>query len=196
MDAKNSEIGRLRSRLDEAGEALRPKMGPALERWRTAAAELDSLLSSERTMLEGAKRDVAALQNRIESRFEEIDALSDLLNGHREPLQDAGRGTGNPDVQRRYDVSTRELATLSRLLRTAEDRASWLGNVNSALAQCPSWWRFMPMGWQKRKQADRLQRKGLFDAQAYLQRYPDVAQAGMNPLRHYIEHGQAEGRLR
>jgi hypothetical protein len=33
-----------------------------------------------------------------------------------------------------------------------------------------------------------------FDAAFYLERYPDVRQAGMNPLRHYLRHGAAEGR--
>ncbi len=36
--------------------------------------------------------------------------------------------------------------------------------------------------------------RALFDADWYLQTYPDVAQAGLNPLRHYLEHGAAEGR--
>ncbi|MGA3240759.1 MAG: hypothetical protein ABSG03_31185 [Bryobacteraceae bacterium] len=34
----------------------------------------------------------------------------------------------------------------------------------------------------------------LFDAEFYLERYPDVRQARMNPLRHYLLHGAAEGR--
>jgi hypothetical protein len=34
----------------------------------------------------------------------------------------------------------------------------------------------------------------LFDTAFYLDRYPDVGQAGMNPLWHYLRHGAAEGR--
>lgn len=34
-----------------------------------------------------------------------------------------------------------------------------------------------------------------FDADWYLARYPDIARAGINPLVHFIEHGQKEGRL-
>ncbi len=33
-----------------------------------------------------------------------------------------------------------------------------------------------------------------FDGPAYLERYPDVAQAGANPLLHYVQSGRAEGR--
>lgn len=35
---------------------------------------------------------------------------------------------------------------------------------------------------------------GLFDGPAYLAAYPDVAESGMDPLRHYVEHGESEGR--
>jgi glycosyltransferase involved in cell wall biosynthesis len=33
-----------------------------------------------------------------------------------------------------------------------------------------------------------------FDVQDYLERYPDVAEYGMNPLVHYLEYGASEGR--
>lgn len=35
----------------------------------------------------------------------------------------------------------------------------------------------------------------LFDQDGYLQRYPDVAQAGIDPIEHYVMHGAAEGRI-
>ena len=34
----------------------------------------------------------------------------------------------------------------------------------------------------------------LFDRAGYLQRYPDVAEAGIDPVEHYVVHGTAEGR--
>jgi hypothetical protein len=40
----------------------------------------------------------------------------------------------------------------------------------------------------------RLRRSGLFDSRFYLTRYPDVKQAGINALRHYLRYGAAEGR--
>jgi len=45
--------------------------------------------------------------------------------------------------------------------------------------------RLLQQGWAVRR---------LFDAAFYLERYPDVRQAGMNPLWHYLRHGAAEGR--
>ncbi|MCA0912776.1 hypothetical protein [Marinobacter nauticus] len=34
-----------------------------------------------------------------------------------------------------------------------------------------------------------------FDPHWYLQQYPDIARAGLNPLEHYLNHGINEGRL-
>jgi len=34
-----------------------------------------------------------------------------------------------------------------------------------------------------------------FDEKFYLEHYPDIAQAGVDPYRHYIERGRAEGRM-
>ena len=45
------------------------------------------------------------------------------------------------------------------------------------------WWRMM-----------QLRRSGIFDAGWYNRTYHDVAASGMNPLRHYVCHGAAEGR--
>ncbi|MCU0723966.1 MAG: glycosyltransferase, partial [Planctomycetes bacterium] len=39
-----------------------------------------------------------------------------------------------------------------------------------------------------------LEACGLFDPAAYLERYPDVARAGVPPVLHYLEHGDREGR--
>lgn len=48
-------------------------------------------------------------------------------------------------------------------------------------------------GWKLRKSIKDLRNKG-FDAEWYLKQYPDVAQANVNPAKHFILHGQFEGR--
>jgi hypothetical protein len=45
-----------------------------------------------------------------------------------------------------------------------------------------------------KRQIARLKRSGLFDADWYLRYYTDVAEAGIDPLRHYVEFGAKEGR--
>ncbi|GAK54090.1 glycosyl transferase, group 1 [Candidatus Moduliflexus flocculans] len=39
-----------------------------------------------------------------------------------------------------------------------------------------------------------IRQSGLFDQEYYLKQNPDVAQAGVNPLRHFLRHGGFEGR--
>lgn len=39
-----------------------------------------------------------------------------------------------------------------------------------------------------------LEASGLFDRERYLEMYPDVAQAALDPIRHYVLHGAREGR--
>ncbi|MHB8872551.1 MAG: glycosyltransferase family 61 protein [Myxococcaceae bacterium] len=49
--------------------------------------------------------------------------------------------------------------------------------------------------WQNRKIEWRLLETGLFDRAYYLRNAPDVAAAGRDPLRHYLDAGAAEARL-
>ena len=39
-----------------------------------------------------------------------------------------------------------------------------------------------------------IARSALFDREWYLKTYPDVAESGMDPIRHYIAFGAREGR--
>ena len=52
--------------------------------------------------------------------------------------------------------------------------------------------------YQSRREADALtefvRNSGLFDSAWYLRAYPDVAQAGLDPLQHYCTFGRTEGR--
>ena len=47
---------------------------------------------------------------------------------------------------------------------------------------------------QLRRQVRLVLRSGLFDADWYLGRYPDVAAAGLDPVLHFLRHGAGEGR--
>ena len=48
--------------------------------------------------------------------------------------------------------------------------------------------RYLDPIWQRHGNPSRL-----FDTAWYLKRYPEVKQAGLDPLRHYLEHGAAAG---
>lgn len=48
--------------------------------------------------------------------------------------------------------------------------------------------------WQLRRQVALVRDSGYFDRQWYLSQNPDIQQAGMDPLRHFVAHGGQEGR--
>lgn len=87
---------------------------------------------------------------------------------------------------------------LERKLREARELAEWHLRVSAILLAFPKrWlWRFAPLRWRRKRLLELLQREGLFDGSAYLERYPDVAEAGMDPFSHYLLHGLMEGRVR
>ena len=97
----------------------------------------------------------------------------------------------------------REIIALTVLLReqekltdAADNRADWLRDVALTLMNQPSWWSLLPASWRSRRQRRLLRRNRLFDGDAYLARYPDVAVTRIDPLRHYLSYGIKENRLR
>ncbi|NBC36894.1 hypothetical protein GTZ99_10025 [Novosphingobium sp. FSY-8] len=94
-----------------------------------------------------------------------------------------------------------EIATLTGLLQrqaqaaeNALNQADLLRALQAEVLKSSGWWGWLPARWQSRVRYRRLRDKGLFDAAAYLQAYPDVAASGMDPLRHFVLHGLNEGR--
>lgn len=112
---------------------------------------------------------------------------------------EAARSTSERKLAARFDELARLTAILSDESRRAEasdTQSQWLRNVRRLEESFPVWWAVMPAAWRQRRTHRRYARAGLFDAAAYLVLYPDVAAQGMDPVRHYILHGMAEGRTR
>ncbi len=93
-----------------------------------------------------------------------------------------------------------ELAFLTNTLLSAEAKVERGGNMLNWLIEVtrffmsskPWWWTLMPKRWRRERELRHLARLGLFDAQAYAEKYPDVKDAGLDPLHHYIFHGLQE----
>lgn len=108
------------------------------------------------------------------------------------------------DVTRaKLDDRFGEIATLTNILREEEashvmtrGQLDWLRDLATSLRSQPKWWSLMPSEWRARRESEWLKRRGLFDGAAYLRRHPDVAEAGFEPLHHYVQHGLQEGRSR
>lgn len=111
----------------------------------------------------------------------------------------ADRTSNERNLAARFD----ELARLTAIVTdevtradTWETASQWLSDVRRIEEGFPAWWAIMPSSWRQRRAHRRYRSAGLFDAAAYLALYPDVAEQGMDPIRHYILHGMAEGRTR
>ena len=99
-----------------------------------------------------------------------------------------------------------EIASLTRMLAKAEaasrasrERLEWLRETSAVFVNGSTTLKgrllaLLPAALAHKRQQRLLEREGLFDAESYLQKNPDVASNGMNPLGHYIFHGMDEGR--
>ncbi|MFC0082672.1 glycosyltransferase family 2 protein [Aciditerrimonas ferrireducens] len=93
------------------------------------------------------------------------------------------------------EVSVRPAAdSLSR----AEPLATWLECFDQVCQRYPAWSWPVQLGrtHTRLEILIRMARPGDFDAEAYLAANPDVAQAGVDPVRHAVLHGFREGRVR
>ena len=96
-----------------------------------------------------------------------------------------------------YHFINQQLFDEKRLAQATIEQQQWLLSVSKALLEPGRWWvRFLSPARRERLLLRRLSRRELFDSEAYLNRYDDVARSGMNPLEHYIRHGMQEGRTR
>jgi hypothetical protein len=104
-------------------------------------------------------------------------------------------------LKERFD----EIAVLTKMVMEKQTRAEKLQHASedirramAALLDVDQKTLFGKIGFVRkarvRKRAALLQRCEIFDADWYRQRYKDVADAGVDPLRHYVEHGIREGR--
>ncbi|ARU16699.1 methyltransferase domain-containing protein [Croceicoccus marinus] len=191
------EAGKLQKDLTEANGWVfrlsheRQKFAAELARVRNRAARLETELKAEKA----ATRNLSAQLKRERAKVEKLAAAMPKQTGSSE----------TPEKLRAAEESLRarygELATMTRLLKTAEtqrqkiaDDSERMVEITAVLNATPRWWALMPRSWRRSKEHARLKSRRLFDAASYLQRYPDVAGEGMDPVVHFMRHGRHEGR--
>ncbi|MBJ7441641.1 MAG: hypothetical protein JHD35_21850 [Sphingopyxis sp.] len=152
--------------------------------------------------------ELKAQNDTLHDRWEKSDerwivSQSELVTMSRILQQREAELAAKENSKERSDSAERgnEVRMLSNLLREkeadADHRAAqleWLQKVSAVVTGYPRWWALAPRHWREKWQRGRLSRRGLFDAEAYVSRYPDVGSSDLDPLRHYIIHGMGENR--
>ena len=169
------------------------------QKWNRQREEMDRATQAQAALLDQERAEVQRWQTARADAVKQVEALTQSLD---EKGAETDRALAQIAHLRAQSVRQRKNAEqlserLSRMeveAKSMTDRALWLQQVNAVVTGYPQWWGLLPRTVQDKWRHQRLRRRGLFDAEAYLSRYPDVVSSGMSPLRHYILHGMAENR--
>jgi hypothetical protein len=209
FDDLSRQLRTAEAAVGEAQNALRAKdaEGRATQqRLSKAEAETASVRQESERSIDRLRQESEREIHRVRQESErEIDRVKTALTGD---VQAATEARNKADIGARANEIKlkqrfQEVATLTNLLREREqsselanEHAGWLLALNQRLGEQPRWWTLLPKSWGRRRTLRLLREAGLFDGNAYVQRYPDVAAARRDPLEHYLEYGYHEGRLR
>lgn len=133
---------------------------------------------------------IRELEERLRRAYDELDALHELKGRVRELEM------RNAALKEEHDRRCRELADLmeSMSARSHAGRAvseqSVGGEARGILARLSNRYHRFLFGRRKA----RILRSGIFKARWYLEKNPDVANAGLDPLDHYLLFGRLERR--
>ena len=204
--------------MDKTSSGIRSIVSQIASLQEGVAAREDQIVSKDAQIvgLTGtvAARDeqVAARDEQVAARDKWIAALNDEVAAQKKQIAELDQEV----VKRREqaDQNQAHMAALEQSLsiaRTNLSSLSWkitkpLRSLSSAFPRtakfCRSgakvaYWTLrlqLLRQLRQRKVARRLLDSGLFDPVFYLAQYPDVAEAGIDPLSHYLSRGFAEGR--
>lgn len=178
---EKAEEARIRAEADAAAQAA------AVKKFTSQLARQEDIIRSAQSQIEEGEHQIERLTD-LNTRLEAASKQAEVA-----------RKDAEQKLAARFD----ELSQLTTIVAEENSRATawqsaseWLSDVRRIEEGFPAWWAIMPSSWRQKWSHRRYRRAGLFDAEAYLALYPDVGAQGMDPLRHYILHGMAEGRSR
>lgn len=211
---RQEELAQFLNKFKES-ERARGTAEAELERERQRRMELDRANNSYETRVEALTDELEKMTSLLQQQEDASRKLSGELleraaeaNHFAETVRELTSTTEKAEAARSVSeqkLAARfgELAQLATIVAKEAERAHasqlsavWLSDVRRLEEGFPAWWTLMPQAWQARRKHGRYRGAGLFDGEAYLTLYPDVAAAAMDPIRHYILHGMSEGRVR
>ena len=136
--------------------------------------------------------------------MEGLERSNKALNGNMSEVKNqlAAAKKHQSDWEHKYQLAEREGALA---LASANRRIYELSKELNSITKSPRWKLVSPLNSHGKKnkkvRAEQLQQQkkqvahsGLFDVEWYLQAYPDIAEAGIDPIEHYLTMGAYEGR--
>ncbi|MCL5255750.1 MAG: hypothetical protein M1363_06455 [Gammaproteobacteria bacterium] len=180
-DALLTELSQLQTAYARSSEAFRAL---TLQNETLASdytqLQVESKQNQER--LKRGKEEAQQLQKKLHAEQAETQKLQQQLVALKESSAQALHA-----CQLTNERQAQEVAQLTALLMSAEKRLQHSSITGTSER---------PANGRNNLKADLqlLKKSPLFDANWYLQTYPDVAKAGMNPAEHYLRHGGFENR--
>lgn len=146
--------------------------------------EIRSLVSP----LTARESEIARLKEELRARKEEFSRLS-LASGA-QVCEMRRRSERLADKERALKEVTAQVAARERELAALRNSLTW-----RATGWVRRWMRWLAgLGGEGRRTVRVLRSSGLFDKEYYLAQNPDVAAEGLDPIKHYVRSGAAEGR--
>jgi hypothetical protein len=214
LESKNSRINDLQQSLNKLREIVATKEQRTSD-LEQLEAHREKLLNNSAIQLEKANTQISdlieevtnltkALRERegeigkIKQAAEQIkqEHLSELYSLQKEKEEVEGRLVERTNAM---DALTEVLKKTENAAKESDEKTQWLRQVASILltgagATKGRFLSFSLSSIKYRLQKTEMKKRGIFDPAAYLAANPDVAKSGVDPLRHYILHGIAEGR--
>lgn len=122
-----------------------------------------------------------------------VDDVVRAINHHRR----ISAPSSSPSIYVGHDAKYDDVALPTHVdTSSADSRTAEIVSALEALSKkSPFWWRFLSKKRRKFALRKEAEKRGLFDGEKYLARYPDVRAAGVDPLQHFIRFGHLENRF-
>jgi hypothetical protein len=175
------EITRLRysSETQQSAARFRSEKQEETDRLSAELQRLQSDHSQISVELGQAKEEASVLRTQLKQRTEHAERVAASFAQTRTQLHAA---------ENELEAQLKQASQLEAELRAAIRSTSW--RITAPNRWALERWRGLGI----RRDASLVARSGLFDKQWYLDRNPDVARSGVDPLIHFVLHGGQEGR--
>lgn len=198
IEAADVLYGPLVSRYKQELNRIQSLMKRAEEKLDKKQAEIDELVRKSSILSEElVKRqsDVEGLADELSFLRHEVSALKTELKRRDIEIEHVARQRSNLEQENQAilkSISWRATEPMRQIRRMIPSRNRMVRDILRLVRWGPIF-RLSTMLSEK-KIEKKLRASSLFDAAYYLERNPDVANAGVNPYVHYLRHGATEGR--